>query len=214
MMDNRHEPNPWLSIPSEDYEGHMGHDKVKQLRFLGEVFKELIETYKPRSLVVLGCATGNGFECLEFGNQKHVLGIDLNPNYLKVLKERFGNTVPGLELLCSDLVECTIPGSFFDLIHAALVLEYVDPALVVEKAVSWLKPGGVFTVVLQMPCNDCDKVSDTGFESLKLLDSIMKLVEPETLDKLADRSGFHPIESKNMTLESGKSFYLGVYQKK
>ena len=207
------EPNPWLSIPASDYEGHMGHAAVGQLQFLNDIFRELIAEYQPRCLAVLGCTTGNGFEHLAAGQVERVVGIDLNSAYLKVARERFGEKLPGLELICSDVVDCTLEPHSLDLVHAALVLEYVDPAVVVERAAAWLRRGGAFTAVLQLPSEGCGKVSETGFASLKTLDPVMRLVDPELLEREVRRHGLDQVEGRTVTLRSGKAFHLAVYRR-
>jgi hypothetical protein len=41
--------NPWLSIPLDDYEGHMNHPSVQQLRALSELFKHAVEHAAPEA---------------------------------------------------------------------------------------------------------------------------------------------------------------------
>ena len=57
--------NPWLSIPLEDYEGHMGSEGVRQLRALAELFKCALDLCLPESVAVLGVAGGNGLEQID-----------------------------------------------------------------------------------------------------------------------------------------------------
>jgi len=46
--------NPWLSIPLQDYEGHMGSAGVQQLSVLSELFKRALDYCLPESVAVLG----------------------------------------------------------------------------------------------------------------------------------------------------------------
>jgi hypothetical protein len=39
--------NPWLSIPLQDYEGHMGRDNAQQLSVLSELFKRALGHLRP-----------------------------------------------------------------------------------------------------------------------------------------------------------------------
>ena len=57
--------NPWLSIPLQDYEGHMGRDNAQQLSVLSELFKRALDICTPDSVAVLGIAGGNGLEHLD-----------------------------------------------------------------------------------------------------------------------------------------------------
>jgi ubiquinone/menaquinone biosynthesis C-methylase UbiE len=162
---------------------------------------------------VLGCSTGNGFEHIDTTVTRSVVGIDINPEYLRVLQSRFGQKISGLKLLCSDIAECELEPRSIDLVHCALVLEYVDPSVVAEKAESWLRPGGCLSVVLQLASPAHDKVTDSGFESVKRLEAVMHLIEPDELGRIAGKAGLRGTSSRIDTLESGKRFYVGLYEK-
>jgi SAM-dependent methyltransferase len=204
--------SPWLSIPAADYEGHMGSPGVGQLQFLSRVFGELIAEFDPASLAVLGCATGNGFEHVRPERVRRLVGLDINQEYLDICRERYAASIPGLELVCADLAAFELEPASMDLVHAALFLEYVDPAAVVEKASRWLTPAGLLTVVVQRPTATGGTVSETGYTSLKILEPVITLVAPESLGGLAGRYGFLEVRSKNVALESGKSFFVGAYR--
>jgi len=211
-MIQRKRSNPWLSIPAADYEGHMGSPQVAQLEFLSRIFGELMGELKPASLVVLGAATGNGFERVQPAGIRKLIALDINQEYLDVCRERFGARIPGLELVCADIASFETEPASIDFVHAALFLEYVEPAVVVEKASRWLKPHGIFAVVLQIASESCGKVSETGFASLKRLEPVMRLVDPARLATLAARYGFSAVKSETVRLESRKEFLVGAYR--
>ena len=190
----------------------MGSPGVGQLQFLSKVFGELLAEFEPASLVVLGCATGNGFEHVRPGRVQRLVGLDVNCEYINVCRERYEATIPGLELVCADLAAFELEPRSMDLVHAALFLEYVDPAAVVEKASRWLRPHGLLTVVLQRPTTTGGAVSETEYTSLKILEPEITLIVPESLAGLAGRYGFLEARGKNVTLESGKSFFVGAYR--
>ena len=75
--------NPWLSIPIDDYEGHMGSPAVAQLQPLSELFAGVLASSRPKSLAVFGCAAGNGFEHIDPSITERVVGVDINPAYLR-----------------------------------------------------------------------------------------------------------------------------------
>src|SRR5574337_327833 len=156
--------SPWLSIPASDYEAHMSSSAVGQLQYLNGIFRELLVELQPNSVAVLGCATGNGFEHIQPATRA-VIGVDINPTYLDILRSRFGNRLPGLELVCADIEGCTLESRSLDLIHCALVLEYVNPVIAIEKAAGWLRPGGALSVVLQLPFAGSGPVTETPYTS-------------------------------------------------
>ncbi len=209
---NRKIPNPWLSVPAADYEGHMGSPGVRQLEFLSRVFGELVREFGPESLVVLGCATGNGLEHIERGRVRRLVGLDINAEYLEICRKRHAENIPGLELVCADFASFDLESDSIDFVHAALFFEYVDPAAAVEKISRWLKPRGILAVVLQLPSDSCGKVSKTDFESVKVLEPVIHLVDPELFGRLVREHGFSEVRSARETLASGKEFSLGVYR--
>src|SRR6516164_6608605 len=98
--------NPWLSIPLEDYEGHMGSPGVQQLTVLAELFKRALDYCLPESVAVLGVAGGNGLEQIDCAATKRIVGVDINQRYLDEVRRRFGSGSLGcLELYCRDLAE-------------------------------------------------------------------------------------------------------------
>ncbi len=190
----------------------MGSSGVLQLQFLSRVFGEILDRYRPRSLAVPGCTTGNGFEHIDPRITRRVIGIDINPDYLALLQSRFGGRIPGLKLECSDIALCEQQPGSFDLIHCALVFEYVDPRIVISKAAEWLEPGGHLSVILQLASPGDENVTPTKFKSLRLLGTVMRVVPPDDLNRVAAEVGFSELESRVETLESGKQFHVGVYR--
>lgn len=207
-------PNPWLTIPWEDYEGHMAHPTVGQTQFLSNVFRQALHQFQPESIAVFGCATGNGFEHIDPDVCSRVTAVDINPGYLDILQDRFQPTIPGLECICEDVVTCDLKIGAYDLVHCALIFEYLEPRILIEKIRIWLRVGGILVVVLQLPSAKVGNVSPTEFRSLERLNPIMKLVDPEYLKKVLEESGFGEIRAFRETLPSAKEFFIGHYRKR
>lgn len=205
--------NPWLKIPHEDYEGHMSAPHVEQLQTLNEIFKNVIDEVGPELICVLGCTTGNGFEHLVGKNLELLIGVDINPEYLSVCKKRFGSELPCMELICADLNELEFADESFDLIHAALIFEYVDCEKVLSKIVKWLKPDGKFSVVLQMPSELSSPISETKYQSLKQLSPFMNLIAPETIREKLEKLNMKRKVNKQIDLPNGKKFDFSIYVK-
>ncbi len=206
--------NPWLQISAEDYEGHMSAPNVAQLQMLNKIFADVLNEYQPKSIAVLGCTTGNGFEHLIDKQIDRIVGVDINHEYLAICKNRFEKSLPLLELICTDLNEASFPYSSFDLIHAALVFEYVNVDSLLLKISNWLRPNGILSVVLQLPSETSAPVSETPYQSLKLLSPVMKLIDPEEFRKIAQKYGLEEIKNYNIKLVSGKSFSVNKYVRK
>jgi len=204
--------NPWLQIPASDYEGHMNSPSVAQFSFLAETFKASLKNYDSSTVALLGCATGNGLESINHETTHRVTVVDINPDYLHILHERYADTIPGLEIVHDDLGHCHLEEGAYSLIFAGLIFEYLDPQALLQKIARWLSNDGIFIGVLQLP-NDGSRVTETPYTSLQSLSAIMNLVDPAQFKAFAHKAGLTVLDERVDTLTTGKSFYLGTYQK-
>lgn len=205
--------NPWLQIPASDYEGHMGLPEVDQSAFLADVFITSLADYDSRSLLYIGCATGNGLAHIRNDKTQMLTAVDINPEYLEILRERYRHSIPCLQTVQADLNDYQGDGQRYTLIFAGLVFEYLDPRPLLEKISMWLEKAGVMVVVLQLQHRNKQKVSNTPFTSLKLLHPIMNLVSDKDFNAMAVENGLRELTGKQVTLTSGKRFYVGAYVK-
>ncbi len=203
--------NPWLEVSAEDYEGHMGHPHVAQLDFLASVLRELLEDLRPESLAVPGSAMGTGFEHIDPGVTLRVLALDIQGEYLRILRKRHGERLPGLHALETDLSDFEYDGESFDLVYAALIFEYLDPAMLVRRLSGWLRQGGTLATVLQLPVEEQVNVSDTPFEGVRILEPMIQLVDPEALKGAAASAGLHLRGETVRRLDSGKEFHVARF---
>ena len=202
--------NPWLSVSVEDYEGHMGHESVGQTQVLADILRTVLDRYPfEKGFAYLGCATGTGMEHVDAAKTKRVVVVDINLNYLKVLRERYGEKFPHMELQCRDILRCEFPGHAFDHIHAGLLMEYVDPEAALQKIQPWLTDDGVLSVVLQLPAKS--RVSVSPYPGVNILDPVIKLVPPDRFREIAARTGLQELESWTVNLPQEKQFHVGVY---
>jgi ubiquinone/menaquinone biosynthesis C-methylase UbiE len=206
--------NPWLQIPAADYEGHMSSPEIAQQQFLARTFKESLGKYESSIIAMLGCTTGNGLEHVNPAVTKKITAVDLNSEYLEILRHRYARLVAGLEVVEADLETCTLESSAYSLVFAGLIFEYVQPQILLPKIAGWLRDGGVMVAVLQLPAKNHTKVSQSRFESLKALAPIMQLVSPPQFKSIANDAGLIETESRTVRLESGKPFYIGAYAKR
>jgi SAM-dependent methyltransferase len=135
----------------------MGPDGADQLAPLARIFGEVVAAARPRSIALLGCATGNGLEAVDPAVTSRVVGVDLNPEYLALARRRHAALGEALDLRCADLLACALEPAAFALVHAALVFEHLDPAALAASIAAWLAPRagwlaprGICSVVLQV----------------------------------------------------------------
>ena len=201
-------PNPWTVVPAADYERHMGPEGVDQLAPLSAIFQEVYLATQPDRLLVLGCSTGNGLEHVNPAVTKRVVGVDVNLQYLGVARQRFFHLGPRLELFCSEAEKFRSPPASFDLVHAALIFEYVHPEPLVRRIVEWLVPEGTCSVVLQLPGGEGPPEPT---KTMQIIAKAMKLVPPEELTRLMEHYGLARKRAKTVPLRGGKSFWVGVF---
>lgn len=204
--------NPWLTIPLDDYEGHMGPQGVQQSPVLAELFKCALDRCLPESAAVLGIAGGNGLGEIDTTVTKRIVGIDINQQYLEVVERRFGK-LPGLELYCRDLAE---PGLMLDpvaLVHAALIFEHVGLGVALENALSLVAPGGSFAAVLQLASKEEQAVACTKYTSMQRVKQNFALIEIGEFQRALEGKGLQLVEQKTRPLPGGKAVWFGLFAK-
>jgi len=201
-------PNPWTVVPAADYERHMGPEGVDQLAPLSALFQEAYLGAQPDRLLVVGSATGNGLEHVDPAVTRRIVGLDVNLQYLGVCRQRFFHLGPRLELYCTAASAWRCPPQSFDLIHAALIFEYLHPEPLVAQLASLLSDQGTVSVVLQLPGGEGPPATQ---KALEIIVRAMKLVPPEELTALFAAHGLKPRRARTVPLKFGKSFWCATF---
>jgi SAM-dependent methyltransferase len=201
-------PNPWTIVPAADYERHMGPQGVDQLGPLSSIFQESYLAAQPDRLLLLGCATGNGLEHVNPAVTNRIVGVDVNLQYLGIARQRYFHLGPRLELYCLEADKLRAAPGSFDLVHAALIFEYLHPEVLVRKIAEWLAPGGTCSAVLQLPGGEGPPAPS---KTMQLIQKAMKLVPPDELTQLFEHYGLPRKRSRTVPLEHGKSFWVGAF---
>ena len=202
--------NPWLTVPLTEYEQHMSSAEVQQLGALSDLFAEAIGRCRPLSIAVLGIAGGNGLDHIDSSITARVVGLDLNPQYLEAVRERYSH-LPGLELHCVDLSEQYVEFEPVQLVHAALVFEHAGVDCCLENAISMIVPGGNLSVVLQLPTESGQTAVASQFSSIQNLKSHFSLISPAWLRESLAGRGFRLIHQTTRALPAGKGFWTGIF---
>ena len=198
--------NPWLDIPEADYAGHMSSPGVGQRPVLDELLRVVLAQVRPRSVLVIGCGTGSGFEHVDAAITARMTAVDVNPRYLDRLIERYSDSPVALETRCEDLNHATFESGAFDLIHAPLLLEYVEWRVLLPRLAIALRPNGVLSAVLQRPSDSAPPVTPTPFTSLQALESVFRFVDPAALTAAAREAGLTRSDRHTIPLPAGKAF--------
>ena len=205
--------NPWLQISEADYVGHMSSPEVGQRAVLNRLLREALEEVRPKTLLVLGCSNGNGLEHVDAAITARVVVVDINPQFLFRLSERFEGSRFVLDVRCRDVADMELEQDAFDLVHAGLLFEYVNWRIVLPHIATALRRGGVLSVVLQTPSAASPAVTPTAFTSLRALESHFRFVEPSALLEAAHQGGLNLHRRHSEALPSGKSFEVMHFMK-
>ena len=179
---------------------------VAQAGYLADTLERLVREHAPRSVAIIGCAGGNGFERLFGFNLRRVVGVDINPSYLAEAERRYTGRFPNLELICSDITSQTCHFEPPDLIFAALVFEYIGVEAGLTSLRRLSRPGTLTATVLQRPHLDIGAVTPSPFSSLRKLDPVLRIVPPAQFHDSARQVGFTIRSSLPRTLPTGKAF--------
>jgi len=198
----------WLDIPLADYEGHMALPAVGQAQLIARLFAELIREQRPRSVALMGCAGGNGFEHLIGSTVERSVGVDINERYLEKARERYASALPGLALHAADIQSEAAIFDPVDLIYAALVLEYVDLGAAMRTLRRHCRTGGTLATLIQLPHRSQGHVSASPYTSLGRLGPAMRLVSGDDLIREAAGAGFRLEETQTPATAAGKEFAL------
>jgi hypothetical protein len=204
--------HPWLTVPLRDYEAHMSSEQVAQLGPLSEMFGEALRSFQPKSVAILGVAGGNGIERIDSSITQRVCGIDINPEYLSAVRQRHAG-VPGLELHCLDLVEQSVDLPAVEMVHAALIFEHAGLETCLDNAVCLVAPGGVLSVILQLPSTTEPAVGSSPVASVQAHRNSFHFVDVDEFTQELARRGFTFVSSVGRPLPSGKAFWMGFFRK-
>ncbi len=186
---------------------------VGQDRVLREAFARAVAETRPARVAVLGCTAGEDLAQLDPNRTKLAVGVDINPEYLRLAGTRLQRLGEHLRLIRGDVADVELPPGSYDLIHAALLLEYVAPDLLFRRVHDWLGPSGVLSVVIQEPVQGLAPVSDVGFDGLQSLAAHMTLRTAPEVAELAGAAGFVVAAKRTVSLPTGKQLTSLLFDK-
>lgn len=195
--------NPWENVNLSDYENHMKLDSVMQLQTINQLMNEQFNSYPVTNVMVLGIAGGNGLEHIETDKYKKVYGVDVNCEYLNMVRTRYQNLSEVLELLHKDLTKESnlLPTSEF--IVANLLIEYIGYDAF-RKTVLTVKPKYVSTII-QINSDEDVWVSESPYiHVFDELDTIHYPIREDKLITVMDEIGYNFINNKPISLPNGK----------
>lgn len=196
--------NPWNDIALSDYENHMSLDSVQQLQAMNSIMRDQFEAYPVDTAMVLGVAGGNGLEHVRRDKYRTVYGVDINSDYLNVVKERYINLDGVLECLQTDLINeyDKLPDS--QLVIANLLVEYIGYEAFM-KAMMRVRPLYI-SCVIQINTDEAAWVSDSPYlHAFDRLDEVHCQMEEQALTDAMEKTGYRKILVQSNPMPNGKA---------
>ena len=205
--------NPWLSIPLSDYEQHMNAPSVQQAQLLALTLQELVRSYSPASLAILGAAGGNGLEGLPEMGVRRAVAVDINASYLEAARSRYDSRFEVFETIQHDLSTGRPPFESVDLVVGSLVLEYIDVERFLEYAHTLTTAKGVLALAFQNREDGQATVTPTGINSLTTLERIHAYPSVARISSALLEREYELDRQETLRSNPGKSFTLLVHRK-
>jgi SAM-dependent methyltransferase len=140
---NAPQPHEMQAHYTEAYDrliSEAGEKSVARWDFRVRAIKEMKES---GVLLDLGCSSGAFLQSLSAADWK-LYGIEMSAESAKAARR-----MTGAEVFVGEVLQADFPPAFFDVITCFDVLEHLyEPRRVMEKVAEWLKPDGIFYVLV------------------------------------------------------------------
>lgn len=196
--------NPWQDISLSDYEQHMQLDSVRQLQTMNRIMQSQFSDYPHGTLMILGVAGGNGLDHIEPGDYTHVVGVDVNAEYLEETARRYPQLLDMLICRQADLTNAddvaTLPGA--DTIVANLLIEYIGYDCF-KRTVRHVQPTHISCVIQINPQDGW--VSDSPYlHAFDKLEQVHHQMDGAALTNSLSSIGYTKISEFDYPLPNGK----------
>lgn len=187
----------WLSDPPKPAEMHLHYtDAYNKLISAGgensperwRARKDALTQYKESgTLLDLGCSSGSFLAFMQSESWK-LYGIELSAESATTAKER-----STAQVFVGDVLDAPFPCEFFDAITCFDVLEHLyEPRRVMARVTEWLKPGGVFYVLVPNVNSAEARVFGSYWHGLELPRHLFHF-SPASLRSLAESAGLRVV---------------------
>lgn len=187
----------WLSHPPVAAEMHLHYTDAyhKLISAGGEdsparwgFRKVAIAQYKPSgALLDMGCSSGAFLESLK-GEPWKLYGIEMSAEGARTAEAR-----SGAQVFLGDILDAAFPRESFDVITCFDVLEHLyEPRRVMARVSEWLKPGGIFYVLVPNVDSAEARVFGSYWHGLELPRHLFHY-SPASLKFLAESAGLREV---------------------
>jgi SAM-dependent methyltransferase len=162
--------------------------------------QQTLANYKQRgALLDLGCSSGAFLESLPKDSWK-LYGIEMSSESARTAQKR-----TGAQVFVGHILGAAFPPESFDVITCFDVLEHLyDPRRVMNKVAEWLKPGGIFYILVPNADSAEGRVFGTYWHGLELPRHLFHY-SPASLKFLAESAGL-----RELSLETRRNPAVGT----
>jgi SAM-dependent methyltransferase len=187
----------WLSPPPKPAEMHVHYTDAyhKLISAAGEnspvrwkARKAALTPYKRSgALLDLGCSSGSFLESIH-GESWKLYGVEMSAEGAKTAEER-----SNAQVFVGDILDAPFPRESFDAITCFDVLEHLyEPRRVMARVGEWLKPGGIFYVLVPNVDSAEARVFGSYWHGLELPRHLFHY-SPASLKFLAETAGLREV---------------------
>ncbi len=199
----------WLSHPPRPEEMHLHYTGAyHQLISAGgqnsphrwRDRKATLTQYKQSgALLDLGCSSGSFLEFMR-SESWELYGLEMSAEAARAAEAR-----SGAQVYAGDILDTCFPREYFDVITCFDVLEHLyEPRQVMARVTEWLKPGGIFYVLVPNVDSAEARVFGSYWHGLELPRHLFHY-SPASLKFLAESAGLQAV-----SLETRRNFAVGT----
>ena len=211
----------WLADPPRPEEMYQHYTEAYNRRISGagasaphrwRARKATLTQYKQSGFLLdLGCSAGSFLESVR-GDSWKLYGIEMS-----AAEARTAETRSGAQVFVGTVAEAAFPAESFDVITCFDVFEHLyEPRQVMAKVAQWLKPGGIFYVLVPNIYSAESRVFGTYWAGLELPRHLFHY-SPDSLRRLAAVSGLRALSletHRNATIEDSVSYVWEAFLRK
>lgn len=152
----------WYNQRAEEYTKHVRNpdDSIYHSLYEKPAMYRLLPNLKDKTVISLGCGSGEDCKYLKSQGAKLVIGIDSSEKLIEIAK----NSYPQCDFHVMDMEKMDFDNASFDFAYSSLAIHYIeDWHQVFQEVFRILKPGGYFLFSCNHPVYSAlDIVEDDG----------------------------------------------------
>lgn len=142
----------------------IGGEKLPHRFVEKPMMEKLLPNLKGKTVLLLGCGTGEESIMIEKFGAKEIAGIDISRESVRIAKKSY----PKSKFMVGDINNLKFNKSSFDFVYSSLSIHYSkNPKKVYKEVMRVLKPGGKFLFSLAHPVRWASKDINIGGEKIK-----------------------------------------------